>query len=323
MIQYRRVRIKSDFRFVETRSVARKHHYVPQAYLAAFTNTGAKRGQFWVMDVESGRAFRTSPTNVAAQRDFNRVDVEGRSPDAVENALAPLEGKAVAAIRRVVANQQFPSNEDWNLILNLLALVAVRNPRLRESFNRAREQTLRVIGDLLASDKRLWERNLEKAREAGEQMPEVSFEKFKSFVESGKYSFVFHPEGNLRVEFNALDEVLPLLGQRTWSILVAPPEGPEFICSDHPVVLVWKGRREGPVGYGLRNTEVFFPLGRRVGFYGVYEKPLKPVVNCRPLNVAIMNRHSFSNAEKHVYSALQSFVIWHNNEFVNVRCESV
>lgn len=273
-----------------TKSVARKHHYVPQAYLAAFTSTGRKDGQFFVLDVESGHTFRTSPAKVAAQRDFNRVDIEGHSPDAVENALASFEGAATDAIRRVIETQSFPSDSDWNLILNLLALLAVRNPQLRGAFNQSREQALRMIGDLLASNKKLWERHVQKARESGEDIPKVSFEAFQSFVERGDYKFVFHPEGNLRTESNALDKVLSLLGQRTWSVLVSPPNGPEFVCSDHPVTLVWKDGREGPVGYGLRETKVFFPLGRRVGFYGVYETPLKPIVTCRPLSVAIMNQ---------------------------------
>jgi len=304
-----------------TRSIARKHHYVPQAYLSAFTSEGTKDSQFFVLDVEGGRAFCTSPGNVSAKRDFNRIDVEGLSPDAVENALAPFEGEAVNAIRRVIENQSFPSDSDWNLILNLLALIAVRNPWMRNSFNRSREQLLRMIGDMLASDESLWNAHVQKAREAGENMPDVPFEEFKSFIEKDDYDLVFHPQENLRVEFNALDKVLPLLGQRTWSVLVAPPTGPEFICSDHPVTLAWKNGRKGPVGYGLRETEVFFPLGRRVGFYGTYETPLKPVVNCRPLNVAIMNERVMNNAERHVYSALNTFSVWYNGAIQEITCE--
>ncbi len=304
-----------------TKSVARRHHYVPQGYLGAFTPSGSKDDFFFVLDIESGRSFRTSPANVAAQRDFNRVDIDGHSPDAIENALAPFEGDAVEAIRRVIETNEYPNDSDWNLILNLLALIAVRNPKLRESFNRSREQSLRVMGSMLASDRRLWERHEEKAKEAGEHMPNVSFEEFKSFVEGESYKIEFHPEGNLRTEFKTLDKVLPLLGQRTWSIIVAPPEGPEFICSDHPVTLDWKDQRASPIGYALPNTEVFFPLGRRVGFYGVYETPLKPVVHCRPLNVAIMNQRVINNAERQVYSALDRFHFWHQGSIQEACCE--
>lgn len=303
------------------KSVARKHHYLPQSYLAAFTTRGTKESQFCVLEIVSGRSFRTSPSNVGSQRDFNRVDIEGHSPGAIENALAPFEGDAVSAIRRVLDTQEFPCDEDWNLILNLLALIAVRNPQRRNSFNHSRDRTLRMIGEMLTSDRSLWESHVRKARESGEHIPEVPFEEVRSFIEKGNFSFVFHPEESLRVEFNALDKVLPLLGERTWSVLVAPPDAPEFICSDHPVTLECKHGRKGPVGFGLRETEVFFPLGRRIGFYGVYESLLQPVVQCKPLNVAIMNGRVANNAERHVYSALDTFSVWHNNSIQEIPCK--
>jgi hypothetical protein len=306
---------------MDTKSVARRHHYVPQAYLAAFTSSGAKDSQFHVLDVETGHTFRTSPLNVGAQRDFNRVDVEGHPLDAIESALAPFEGEAVAAIRRVIDSQGFPNNDDWNLILNLLGLIAVRNPKMRGSFNQAREQALRKIGELLVSDENIWAHHITKAREAGESISEtVSFEQAKDFVETGKYTIEFHPEGNLRIEFKAFDELLPLLGRRTWSVLVAPDGGPEFISSDHPVTVTWKRGFSGPVGFGLKQTEVFMPLGRHVGFYGVHETPLNPVVNCKPAHIATMNRRTAWNAERHVYSAQQSFFVWDGGDIREVRC---
>lgn len=305
-----------------SKSVARRHHYVPQAYLAAFTSNGEKDGQFYVLDVETGRAFRTSPLNVGAQRDFNRVEVDGHPPDAIESALAPFEGNAMGAIRRVIDREAFPNDSDWNLILNLLGLIAVRNPKMRGSFNEAREQVLRRLADLLASDEKIWNRNVAKARDAGDSISEaVSFEQVKQFVGEGKYKIEFHPEGNLRIEFNAFDDLLPLLGQRTWSVLVAPEGGPEFICSDHPVTVTWKKGHAGPVGFGLKETEVFMPLGRRVGFYGVYETPLKRVVMCKPGDVATMNRRTAWNAERHVYSHHQNFFVWHDGDIREVGCE--
>lgn len=306
---------------MSARPIARKHHYLPQSYLAAFTETGEKDGQFRVLDVETGETFQTSPLNVGARRDFNRVDMDGHRLDAVETALAPFEGDAVNAVRRVIQSQQFPSDDDWNWILNLLGLIAVRNPRLRGSFNRFHEQVLRQLGDFLASDKRLFDHYVQKARDAGEDInPDVPFEEFQRFIQSGDFRFEFHPQGNLRVEFSAFDKILPVLGERIWSVLIAPPNAPEFICSDHPVTLVWKPGGRGPIGFGTRNTEVFFPLGRRVGFYGVFETPLKPVVKCRPLNVAIMNRRVASSAGRHVYSALGSFSIWQESDIQEVSC---
>ncbi len=89
-------------------STARRHHYVPQGYLAAFTDTGTKEGQFCVMEVESGDCFSTSPKNVGVARDFNRVDADGQPIDALESALASFEGEAVEVIRKVLLSQTFP-----------------------------------------------------------------------------------------------------------------------------------------------------------------------------------------------------------------------
>jgi hypothetical protein len=295
-----------------TRPIARRHHYLPQAYLAAFTASGRKDGQFCVLDVRNGHSFRTSPINVANEKDFNRIDVDGQTFDALEVALAPFEAQAVDAIRRVIETQAFPTDDDWNWILNLLGLIAVRNPAMRESFNTARSQVLNRVADLLVSDKHIWDHHVARARHAGQEIQEtVTYEQVKQFVEARKYEIDFLPEGNLRVEFSAFDELLPILGERTWSVLVAPDDGPEFICCDHPVTLVSKRGAPGPLGYGLRDTEVFFPLGRRVGFYGVFEAPLKTVVVCQPGHVATMNKRLVEGAERHVYSALPHFSIWH------------
>jgi hypothetical protein len=305
-----------------TKSVARKHHYVPQSYLTGFTESGTKDSEFHVLDVETGHAFKTAPLNVGARRDFNRVDVDGHPPDAIEKVLAPIEGNAAAAIRKVIATQAFPSDGDWNLILNMISLLAVRNPKMRSSFNQAREQVLRNISELLVSDENIWNHHNTSDQETADGCSDaVSFEQAKRFVEEGRYKIEFYPEGNLRTELKALDEILPLLGQRTWSLLVAPEGVPEFICSDHPVTITWKPGHSGPIGFGLRDTEVFMPLGRRVGFYGVYETPRKPVFSCEAGHVASMNRRTARNAERHIYSALNSFYIWEDGDVREVQCE--
>jgi hypothetical protein len=190
---------------MDTNPIARRHHYLPQAYLAAFTGTGLKDGQFNVLDVQSGRSFRTSPINVAAERDFNRVDIEGHSPDAMEQALAPFEAQAVAAIRKVIETGEFPNDHDWNWILNLLGLIAVRNPQRRESFNYSHEQVIHRIGDLLVSDKKIWDHHVKKARESGANIDDnVSFEDVKQFVKRRKYQIEFSPKAICVLNFMPL-----------------------------------------------------------------------------------------------------------------------
>jgi hypothetical protein len=149
------------------KSTARRHHYLPQAYLASFTRTGQKGDQFFIFDVQSGSSFCTSPLNIAVEKDFNRIDIEGVPIDAIESELSHFEEQAIKAIRDVIESETFPDGESFNLILNLLGLIAVHNPRFRKAYNKAREQTIHNINDILISDKKILDYHIRKVRESG------------------------------------------------------------------------------------------------------------------------------------------------------------
>lgn len=301
-------------------SIARRHHYLPQAYLAAFTDTGTKDGLLYVLD-SSGARFRSSTKNVAVELDFNRVDINGKPPDIVENELSALEDSATQAILNLNRTNTFPSDDDFSWIINLLCLIAVHNPKLRKSFNRSRELTIHIIGDLLVSNEKTWTHHLKKAQDAGYiGETSISFEEMKKFFKERKYKIKFKPESNLRVELRAFDKILHILAQRTWSLLLAPSAGPDFICSDHPVALTFKGAGQVPIGYGLKNTAVFFPLGSKTGLYGVYEDLLPPVAQINQAQVALMNTRVSNNAERHVFSAKDTFYIWNEGKIVEIDC---
>lgn len=302
---------------------ARRHHYIPQCYLAAFTDTGAKDGLFLVIEVKSGNCFSTSPKNVGVEKDFNRIDVDGQPIDALESSLASFEGKATEAIRKILATRTFPSAKDFNTILNFVCLLAVRNPQSRKRVNKAKEQVRHILGEILVSDPRIFEHHMSKAEEAGYiSNTNVSYEEMKKFVEERRYRSEFHPQDNSRSEFKIFDMLLPIFGKRTWSLFLTPENGPEFICSDHPVTLVWKGGRSGPIGFGRRQTEVFVPLGREIGLYGTFEDPLPPEVNLRAEAVAALNTRTATSAERHVFSCLKTFNIIHEGHIREVVCDS-
>jgi hypothetical protein len=301
-------------------SIARRHHYLPQAYLAEFTDTGTKNGLFYVLDADSGVCFRTSPKNIGVESDFNRVDVEGKPIDVIEKKFSDFEESAIQMIRKVNCTKIFPNDEDFSWIHNLLCLIAIRNPKQRKILNRSREQVIRVIDDLLHSDEKILAHHLKRAQKTGYiSETGISFELYKQFMEEGKVAFP--PESNLRIELRTFDNLLKTLGQRTWSLLVAPASGPEFICSDHPVALTWKkSGRGGPIGYGLKNTEVFFPIGPQTAFYGVYEDFLPPVVHINPPQAALMNTHITNNAERHVFSTKRTFFLWDEDKIIEIDC---
>lgn len=301
-------------------SVARRHHFLPQGYLAGFTDSGRKDGTLHVLDLKERRSFRTSPLNVAVEKDFKRVDIEGKPLDAIENALAPIEDQAIQAIRRVTDSGEFPSNSDHNLILNLLSLVLAQNPKSRRSLNRTRARDADEKLKWLVASQANWEHHLSLAQKAGEELRgDLSYERARQFVEERRYTIDFDNEGTLREEFRAQDELLTALGKRTWTVLLAPKDGPTFITSDYPFSLVMEHGYHGHPTFLTANTELYFPLSKKVGFIGVLGTALRPVVNATTKVVAIMNGRVLRQADQRLFLTEDNFLTYERGGVVAMR----
>ena len=153
-----------------------------------------------------------------------------------------LEGKASEVIREMAETKRLAKDEDLVYVVNLITLLVVGNPRNRRSLARAEQQNAKAIGEMLASERTVFERYLREAREAGyDTGPEVSFERFKEFVEDGeRYTIEVETEALIQMEFSVFDEILQCVASRYWSLLNATPDAPDFITCDHPITLQFK-----------------------------------------------------------------------------------
>jgi hypothetical protein len=132
---------------------ARIHHFVPQCYLKGFTRN-RKKPRLFVVDRKEASSFFTHPKNVAAQRDFHRVEVNGIPTDALENAFSGFESELTKALLAAVEMQTI-EGEVKIYLLNLMTLISVKNPRHRESMRDFRARVANAILDLsLASRER-------------------------------------------------------------------------------------------------------------------------------------------------------------------------
>lgn len=62
------------------------------------------------------------------------------SPDSLENNLASFEAEASRALERIIAARSFTDDDDQACLFNLLALMAVKNPRHRQTFASFRDK---------------------------------------------------------------------------------------------------------------------------------------------------------------------------------------
>ncbi len=96
---------------------AKDHHFVPQGYLAGFTDTGGKEGMLCVFDLTTDRLFRTKPRNVAFEKHFNRIEADGQAPDALEKAFGQFEGKTISVVRAICRDEELPEDEEFSYVI--------------------------------------------------------------------------------------------------------------------------------------------------------------------------------------------------------------
>jgi len=131
---------------------ARHHHYISECYLRNFSVKQRKKRLLTVYSLSDQRVFETNPRNVGGIRDFNRVNVPGLEPDAVEKGWSDFEGQAANSIRNLSSTARF-DGDDREVILHLIALFSVRSPQFREVMRKFTEDVSKSIMDLTLAKK--------------------------------------------------------------------------------------------------------------------------------------------------------------------------
>jgi hypothetical protein len=290
--------------------VARLHHYIPQWYLSGFTDTGTAEGYITVHDIVEDRDFRTRPRGVGGERDFNRVEVEGLSPDVLEQAWSDFETPASQAVSRIVDAGNLDNRDDLTYLLNLVALLAVRNPRFRNQMNQFLDRIARVMGQQIVASEERFNSLMVQARADGVDIPEdISYVQIRDFIDRNEYDIIIPREQNIQQELGVVGTVIDLLHRRNWSLFTPANSESHFVSCDHPVVLSWRDpNMRGPIGYGLTNTEVTFPINKKYLIVGVYEEDLDSFQEVGDEIVAFANTQRRNNALRHVYSSSESYL---------------
>jgi hypothetical protein len=159
-----------------------------------------------------------------------------------------------------------------------MALLAVRSPEMRENHRGFHEQVAKRVMDLALATKDRWEGQTAQMREDGVPLKDVSYEEVKAFHESEQYKFTLAREYHIGTEFKMMDTVLQALGQRLWTIYMADGATGEFLTTNRPVTLTYIEPEKVPPfyrrspGFGLTNTEVYFPLTHHAMLVGRFDR---------------------------------------------------
>jgi hypothetical protein len=292
----------------ETKAAPRKHHFVPRFYLRGFVG---KKDQLFVVDRSSKKTFRTAPKNVAAERDFNRVEVEGMDPNAVEKALAEFEGKVAPALERVKTAKSLANKEDRDAVMNLICALAIRNPRQRATINDFVGELAQRVVELGLQTKERWDGQIAKMKAAGiwDDSSNASYEDIKKFIEERRYKIEVAKEFNVAMEIGGHNPLLQHLGNRKWQILRASEGSGGFVTTDVPVCITWSDAQDHGIfspGFGVPGTEVIVPISTNLALRGTFEGE-ENVVEADIFTVGGVNSFLIGNAEKQVYAHDYSF----------------
>lgn len=290
----------------------RKHHWVPQCYLKGFAKSRSKKAKLHVIDAMARKTFEATPRSVAWARDFNRIETDGFPPNMIEHGLAGFEGQVDQALERICIKREFSNPDDRILVFNLMALLAVRNPRRRESTRKFHEDVAKKIMELTVATKERYESSLAGAKEAGvlNSGGDVTYEQARNFVERREFKVDVPTTRHVALEMQSIDTVLPLLVERKWILLIAPTNSGGFVTTDHPVVLQWadakdKGAFYSP-GFGVRGTEVIFPISHNLALSGTFEGQ-EGVIEATTEIVAATNGIVIAHGHRQVYARDDKF----------------
>jgi hypothetical protein len=292
--------------------VARRHHYVPKCYLNSFAveNPVKKKPDMLVFDAAEKKCFRTSPDNVALEKDFNTIDVEGHKPDAFENAMASVESDIGPALQRIIAKESLEDENDRTLLLNLIGLLHIRNPRFREVKRSLQDRVQKAILGMALSSKEVWDSQVRQVKAAG-AIPadaDTDYETIKKTYKPEDLKAVIPNEAQIVGEMDQFDHALPLLFDRKWVLGKAAADSAGFVTCDHPVSLTWSEPQpvRRPLGLKTKGTEILFPVSPRFAVVGAYELE-DGKMDFTAEQVASANGTTILNAQRQVYSKGHDF----------------
>ena len=287
------------------------HHFIPQFYLRGFADGVGRKAKVFTFDSDTKTAFVTLVRNVGSRRHFFRIEADGVDPNALEDAMAEIEGQFATHLADVIQAKAFPTPEHYNSVMNILANISVRNPRLRGLMSDFHKEIAEKFSDMVLSSKEIWESQTEKMRRDGYQVNDnLTYEDMKEFHESKNYDIIVDQTHLIQMEFKMLDPVLECSARRNWCFVTAP-EGHQYICSDDPVVLSWTdAANKGPYppGHGLKGTTVLFPLCSNLLLMGAFEDLPEQMIHT-PFQVAATNTHIANYSTKQIYARNGLFMI--------------
>lgn len=215
---------------------ARKHHYVPAAYLGRFATPPGRQGYLFVYDAEKGTSWTAKAETQALEKDLYRVD--GADPLKVEAALSSAENGLMKAIHRIERGERHLP--DVSKVAWFVALQCLRSPEQLHAAKEFMESVANGMLRMVTQTRERFDAATSRIRQNvsgfGEE-PMPTWEEMRDAVASGSVRMTASTGAAAGVSLSAFDAASFGLENRQNTLFVGDP----LLCtSTHPVV-VWGG----------------------------------------------------------------------------------
>ena len=291
--------------------------------------------QIHVIDVNDKRHFETGSNAIAAQTDFNRINIEGHAMDEIESHLSDIEGQAATVLNDIAQNARLPQNRDMDVLVVYVGILALNNPQVRKGLRNIDRETERQRMREMVETPETYESRMSES----EIENPIEYEAMRTFVENEEYTISVEDPGGyyLARVFDALyDFVLPLFNYMKWSLLIAEDNAGDFITSDRPAfffginnVVLDTLSRYTRVSSGLilptptpglhTNLELSMPLNPRMAIYVTDPDALAPIKHADRKTVAMINKRIIDSAAKQIYCSNLDFEYLDNDQIQSGR----
>jgi len=212
----------------------KKHHYIPQSYLSAWTDPTTPADQepyVWLVDKESLESRRRAPKNIMFENNLYTIeDEEGGRDLSLEKLLSMIEGEFVRVRDYVIATHTPLNQAHRYILLSFVSAMHSRTPASSERLGPFWNEILSKMKAMSAWAATATSEQLASAAIAtppikGERSYPMTIEQMQAIVDSPIPSLLVP---SIKAEIDAM-KILDLA-------ILETATSPGFITSDNPVV---------------------------------------------------------------------------------------
>ena len=282
---------------MKNKNEARAHHYVPQCWLAGFTESCNPDGLLYVTDLKRKKQWRCKPSEAGHRRDFYRIDDGSlNDPLAVEATFSKIESEIAPIFQALMTEKRGPKNEyELSMLIEYMAIQWIRVPTFRVIIGR---NVYSHFKEEVLSSPDAWQQT--KQRLGMPDDPETDYKRVLAAWESGDIVFSGQPAFYLKEGLQLIEEIDRLLKEYKWGWHIS--SSGQFVGFDSPVAM------DGPAGraVGFQSAGIVtYPVNRYLLLYGTREEIEPPFLNT--VLIARHNAFAMRSADEQVYSHRPDF----------------